>query len=595
MQKFFLFFLSLLSIFISAHAQDKDPVVAVFRLDQLYPEGHSEPGLDQLLSMNDNQPTFMSLISRLRRAAFDRNVKACVFYGEGSGLGMAQTQELQRQIVKLKNAGKKTYFYSRSLSINNLNAAMAVDKIVLFPEGEVLFNGIQMQGVYFKKLLDNLHLKADIIHIGDYKSAGEPFYLEGPSKESAQQTQSLLDNIADQLKAALKKYRGLDISKVNELVAKALLSAREAKAAGLVDELAYHKDFVDSLKKEHGENVKFSSSYGLPKQKQLKLNSIMDIFSLINELSAPPKEDNIDKISLTVIEGAIETKMGNALRRHILLAAKDETVKAMVLRINSPGGSALASEVICQAIKEFKKTGKPLIVSMGNVAASGGYYVAAPGDTIYAENLSITGSIGVVGGKIVMGELMNKIGISFHNYKKGEHADILDSLKPFTDRERKVLEASFNRVYDTFKKRVTEGRGAKLKQNIEQIAGGRVYTGSDALALGLVDKIGGLRDAINDAVGRTKLQRYKVTMFPKEMKIMDLLSNELREKGSEEYIYAKEKSPLKSLLKNDYISQQLSALKTLNPKLAVTLETFLSNLQMLHEEKVILVSPALNF
>jgi len=234
-------------------------------------------------------------------------------------------------------------------------------------------------------------------------------------------------------------------------------------------------------------------------------------------------------------------------------------------------------------------------MSMGNVAASGGYYVAAPGDVIYAENLTITGSIGVVGGKIVMGNLMNKIGISFHNYKKGEHADMLGSLRPFSEKERKILEASFNRVYDTFKKRVTEGRGAKLKKDIGQIAGGRVYTGSKALELGLVDKIGGLRDAISDAVGRTKLKRYKISMFPQEMKIMDFLSKELREKSNDEYVYQKEQSPLKSLLKNNYISNHLSALKSLNPKLAKTLEIFLKNLQMLHDEKVLLVSPAFNF
>ena len=592
-----LFIISLIfsSLFFPLAAQEKSPVAAVFRLDRLYTEGHNEPGLEQLLSMEESQPTFMSLISRLRRAVFDKNVKVCIFYGEGVGLGLAQVQELQRHILKLKDAGKKTYFYSRSLSINNLNVASAVDKIVLFPEGEVLFNGIQLQGVYFKKLMDKLHLKADIIHIGDYKSAGEPFYLNGPSKESAQQTQSLLDNVTDQLKASLNKHRDIKISTINELTSKALLSAKEAKAAGLVDELAYHKNFVDAVKKEHGENLKFSTTYGLPKQKKIKLNSIMDIFSLINELSAPPKVDDIDKISLTVIEGAIHSKMGNALRRHILLAAKDENVKAMVLRVNSPGGSALASEVICQALKEFKKAGKPLIVSMGNIAASGGYYVAAPGDAIYAEKLTITGSIGVVGGKIVMGDLMDEIGISFHNYKKGEHVDMLSTLRPFSDKERNILKASFNRVYGTFKKRVQEGRGAKLTKDIEQIAGGRVYTGNEALALGLVDKIGGLRDAISDAVGRSKLKRYKVSMFPKEMKVMDFLSKELREKGNEEYIYQDHKKSLASVFKTDLIKQQVNALKSLNPKLGKTLETFFINLQMLHEEKVILVSPTFNF
>ena len=558
-------------------------------------EGHGEPTLDQIINMEDSKPTFMSLMSQLRRATFDKNVKACVFYGEGVGLGMAQIQELQRQIISLRNAGKKTFYYSRSMSNANIQAASAVDKIVLFPQGEVLFNGVMLQGVYFKKLLDNIHLKADIIHIGDYKSAGEPFYLNGPSKESAQQTQTLLDNVTDQLKTSLNEYRKIKISKIHELVEKALFSAKEAKKEGLVDELAYHVDFVNSLKKEFGNNVVFNSKYGLPKKKQLQFNNIMDIFALFNELSAPPKIDNTDKISLTIIEGGINGMMAEPLRRHILLAAKDKTVKAMVLRVNSPGGSALASEVICQALKEFKATGKPLIVSMGNVAASGGYYVATPGDSIYAENLTITGSIGVVGGKIIIGELMDKIGISFHDYKKGKHADLMSSLKPFTNEERTILEAAFKRVYSTFKNRVQEGRGNKIKGDLENIAGGRVYTGNDALSLGLVDKIGGLRDAINDTVKRANLKKYKIVMFPKEIKLMDIISKELQEKNDDEYVYSSEKSSISSLLKSDYIDKQLSILKAINPKLESTFKNFLMNLQLMHEEKVLLISPSFSY
>lgn len=589
--KFFKLFLLISLISTPVLFAQNDKTIAVFKLEKLFSEGHNEPGLNEILSMEDSQQTFMALLSRMRRAAFDKNVKACVFYGESVGLGMAQVQELQRQIVMLKNSGKKTYFYSRSLTPGNLQAAIATDKIVLFPQGEVLFNGIQLQGMYFKRLLDKLHLKADVIHIGDFKSAGEPFYLDGPSEASKQQTQLLLNNIADQIKMSLKEHRGMSIAKVNELVNKALFSAAEAIASGLIDELAYHKDFVDSIKKEFGENVKFNTSYGVPKKKSLQLNNIMDLFSLFNELSAPPKIDNTDKISLTVIEGAIEAQMGEKLRRHILHAAKDKTVKAMILRVNSPGGSALASEVICQAVKDFKATGKPVIVSMGNVAASGGYYVAAPGDLIYAENLTITGSIGVVGGKIVTGELMDKIGISFHQYNKGKHADLFTTLRPFNEEEKVLLTNTFKRVYETFKNRVKEGRGNKIQGDLEKIAGGRVYTGNDALKLGLVDKIGGLRDAINEAVTRTGLTRYKVSMFPKEVKLMDLISKELREAENDEYLYTDDQSSTKSLLKKDIIQSYTESLQAINPKLGDTLNIFMKNLQMLQKERVILVSP----
>lgn len=582
-----------LTTFLTAGANDS--TVAIFELDKLYNEGHSVPGIEQILSMDETQPTFMSLTKRLRQAASDQNVKACVFYGENPGLGMAQTQELQRHITRLKKAGKKTYFYSRSLSTGNLQVAVATDHIVLFPSAEVFLNNIQMQGFYFKRLLDKLHLKADVIHIGDYKSAGEPFYLDGPSEASRQQSQTLLNDITTQLHLSLQKHRQLAPATIDKLMNQSLFSARQAKEAGLVDDLAYHKDFVDSLKKEHGQKTNFSRTYGLAPQKSLQLNSMMDMFAFISRLTNPAKTDNSDKIYLTVIEGIIENNMAEKLRQHILTAAQNNTVKGMILRINSPGGSALASEVICQAVKDFKKTDKPIIASMGNVAASGGYYAAVLADTIYAENLTITGSIGVVGGKIVLGELMDKIGISSHTYGPGKQTHMMSPLTPFSAEERTTLTAAFNRVYETFKNRVREGRGNKVKGSLESIAGGRVYTGSQAKELGLVDQIGGLGEAINDVVSRTKLNQYKISMYPEELKLMDIISKELAEKNDDEYPYLNHQPKLSTLIRNHPLQDSLKSLATINPKLTKALKVFITSLQLLQQEKTILIAPSFTF
>jgi len=581
----------------TSFAQGAKNKIAVFHLEKMLSEGNREPTFNDILSPDKKPATFMSLLNRLRLAGKSKEIKACVFYGESIGLGLAQIQELKKQIDTLNKAGIDTYFYSRGLDQRNLLVASSTKKIVLFPESEVLLNGLFLQSMYFKNLLDKLGLEADVIHIGDFKSAGEPFYKDGPSKESKAQNKRLYDNIHEQILSAFAKGRNLTIAQVKKLINKAVFSAKEAKEEGLIDGLLTHKDFINSLKKKYGVNTEFSLSFGIPKKNKLQVNSILDIFALIHELSQPPKKDYMDKISLTVIEGGINGGMGEALRLHILKQTRDKTVKAMVLRVNSPGGSALASEVICQALLEFKKTNKPLIVTMGNVAASGGYYVAAYGDTVLAEEMTITGSIGVVGGKLVIGDMLNKIGITTHNYKLGKHADIMTTSRKFNDAERKILLKSFNRVYKTFKDRVSEGRHGKIKGDLESIAGGRVYTGTQALKLGLVDQIGGLRDALNLAKKNAKLKKYKITMFPREVSLEDLISKELRdENNDDEYIYHQTKSNfLKSAFNAHEIEARIAILEKLDPKMAANFKTFLQQLQLLAEKEVLLIAPSFNY
>lgn len=581
-----------LLLFTPLFLQGKD-IIPVFQLDHIFSEGHHEPSLQDLMANDPNQKTFMALINRVRRASKDANVKACVFYGDAVGLGLAQMRELSDHIDQLKKAGKKTFYYSRNISKANIFLAAKTDKIVLFPEGEVLFNGMHMQNMYFKNLLDKLGLQANVIHIGDFKSAGEPFYLTGPSKESKEQSLALLNDINNRLIESVASSRKMSVDKVRQLIDRALFSAKEAKEAGLVDSLAYHKDFLDSIKEQYN-NAQFKTAYGQPQKGKLQLNSILDIFAMVNQLSAAPAVDLMDKVSLTVLEGTIQGQMGEDLRRHILKQAKDKSVKAMVLRINSPGGSAQASEVICQAIIEFKKAGKPFIVSMGNVAASGGYYVAAPGDTIFAEDLTITGSIGVVGGKLVINGLLDKMGITTHDYKKGKHADIMTTLRAFNPAEEKILKAAFNRVYATFKRRITEGRGEKIKGNLEDLAGGRVYTGAQALKIGLVDQIGGLRDAINLAVKNATLKRYKIVMYPKQVTLSSMLSKELQQPKNNEFLVAP-KSQLSSLLEKKGLFQKIDLLRNISPELSLNLQRFVEQLELFSNEGVLLIGPTYNY
>ena len=590
-------FLLCLSFNLQAQQKQAKPTIAVFHLENMLSEGHREPTISDIVQQNKEPKTFMSLINRLRLAAKSSKVKSCVFYGESIGLGLAQIEELRLHIDALNKAGKQTYFYSRGLDQRNLLVAGSCNKTIIFPESEVLINGLFLQNMYFKNLLDKLGLEADVIHIGDFKSAGEPFYLTAPSKESKAQSKRLYDDIYEQLLSLIASGRNKSVNQIKQLINKAVFSSAEAKEAGLVDALAYHKDFVDSLKKKYGANAHFDTKFGMAKKDKLQVKSLLDIFSLIQKMSRPPLKDTMDKISLTVIEGTINGKMGEDLRLHILKQARDKTVKAMVLRVNSPGGSALASEVICQALIEFKQTGKPLIVTMGNVAASGGYYVAAYGDTVLAENLTITGSIGVVGGKLVIGGLLEKAGISVHSYKLGKHADIMTTSRKFNDAERKILLKSFKRVYKTFKHRVSEGRQGKIKGDLENIAGGRVYTGSQALKIGLIDRIGGLRDAIDIAKDKAGLKKYKISMYPKQVTLESMITKELRDKPEEDdYVYTQSNSNfLQSALTKNGIEAQITLLQKLDPRLAANFRTFLQQLQLLANKEVLLISPAASF
>ena len=581
-------------IFMPMFAQADNSIVAIFHLDRFYTEANQEPGFEQIFNPEQIPTTFLSLTKRLEKAANDPKVKACIFYGEFSGLGLAQTEEFSRLVKQLKEKGKDTIYFATNVSNMNIVAASAVEQLYLFPQGEVMFNGMSFQNMYFKGLLDKLGLEADVIHIGDYKSAGEPFYLTAPSKESAEQSKALYESIYENMISQISENKSLTSEEIKQLTDTAIFSADDALKKSIITKKSLHKDMVDKIKSSYGALLTITSKYGVKKAEKLKMNSIMDLFVLLQKLSMPPVKDMSPKIAYTVLEGPITSLNGEPLRKHILKKAKDSTIKAMVLRVNSPGGSAQVSEAIYQALLEFKNTGKPLIVSMGNIAASGGYYVAVPGDIVLAEKSSITGSIGVVGGKLVFNQMLDKIGISTHNYSIGKFSNIMSPNQKFSDEEKKLIKKSFIRVYETFKDRVNTGRKGKLKANLESLAGGRVYTGTQALKIGLIDQIGGINEAIKIAADKAKLQKYKLSVYPEKLDIMDLLSKELRQEEDDTFIYSK-RININRLIQNSLVKSQINGLKAISPQLAKQIQSFIEQLQLFSSEGVLLISPQLPY
>ena len=300
-----------------------------------------------------------------------------------------------------------------------------------------------------------------------------------------------------------------------------------------MDDLCYRSELADKLRENYGKDVKFVHKYGAPKKDELKIKSVFDLMKLMQPKKK--KAGSKDAVAVVVMDGVIDRDSIRNARKAILKAAEDDRVKALVLRVNSPGGSALSSEILCRATEDFKRSKKPFAVSMGDVAASGGYYIATQADRIFANPGTITGSIGVVGGKLATKGFFEWMGITMHSQQRGRHAGLFASGEKFTKHERVVVRKLMLDTYSTFKHRVASGRKGRLAKEIDALSGGRVFTGDQALEAGLVDALGGLNDAIAFAAGEAKLEPgYAVEMRPAPksfFEMLDEMSGDPKEDG----------------------------------------------------------------
>jgi len=600
------FTLSVLTAATPALAADGD-VVAVIKLKGPLAEQPDAMGLGAILG-DKAPPNMFDLLKKLRAARSDANLKAVIFEIDETGLGFGQIQELRSQFEALRAADKDVWILTEDLNNGTLLLGSAASRLVLVPAGMVSFSGLYGEAMYFKNLLDKLHVQADILHCGDFKSAGEPFYRTGPSKEAEAQQNRLLDSLFDQLVKGVAKSRRLTPERVHELVDIGAFSAKEALEAKLVDALMYREDFVAKIKRQYGAGTKIESDYGGEKGPELDLNNPFGLFKLFGDMMKGAKTSDATAIAVVYVEGPIvsgesepsffggsSSAASGTIRRAIAEATADESVKALILRVDSPGGSALASDVICEAAKRFQETGRPFIVSMGNVAASGGYYVSALADTIFAEPCSITGSIGVVGGKIVTGGLWEWAGVTGHEYKRGKRADIMNTNRPFNDEERQLVQAIMDRVYGEFKGRVLDGRKDRLKGEIESLAGGRVYTGTQALELGLVDRLGGFADAIKFTADEAELSDYELRVFPRPKTIFDIMAEMFGGKESDDRFVSLQvgggSRPGLNLSRLPTVAPMIEAIRAVDPQKAKILQGFLVQLELFSRESVLMLEP----
>jgi protease-4 len=374
----------------------------------------------------------------------------------------------------------------------------------------------------------------------------------------------------------------------------------------MIDAVEHRQDFEKFIKSKCGGDAVFDGKYGEKKTPELDFSNPLAVFKLLGDaVSGSKKKSDRPAVGIVYVNGPIvlgrrsfsllggQGAFSTDIRKALDEAERDDSVKAVVLRVDSPGGSAVASEIILAATKRVKAK-KPFVVSMGDVAGSGGYYVACGSDTVYADSATITGSIGVVSGKLVTNPMWAKVGITFKGYKRGAHADMLGSDRPFTKEEREIYQGWLDGVYDTFKGHVKAARGDRLKKPIDELAGGRVYTGRQALELGLVDRIGTLEDAIHQAARQAKLTGYDVRVVPEPKNVFEQLM-ELTGGGKEDKhtLDAAAGRPALRVTGPSLLELAAPQLEGLDPARVRAVKRALVQLETLHREGVSLMMPEL--
>ena len=514
--------------------------IAVLRINGTISE---RPGLS-VMSLTSEVPGthFRDLVDILDKAGKDDAISGVLLSIEEPMMSWAQVEELRTALRKLRSMGKKSYAYVETIDQLSYLLASECDEIAMTETGMLVLMGMSGRSVYYKNLFDMLGIQADFIQMGNYKGAAEPFTRTGPSPSEQEQVNRVFDSLYDHLVESIARSRKIPKEKVVQLIDAGPYMAEEAKEASLIDRVEYRDEFLKYLEGQVGGAVALRLDYGQRGAVPVTFDNPFGLISSLQQLFSGPPEPRGDAIAVLYIDGPIMSGengemlfggnvVGSRATRMILAQAReDDDVKAIVVRIDSPGGSATASDIIYHAIRECveKKPEKPVIVSMGSVAASGGYYIACGAKHIIAQPSTITGSIGVVGGKLTFGGLLDKIGITTYGYQRGKNAQIFASTRPFTPGERVKIIKIMQNVYEKFKKRVTDSRNPdektqKLKGSIDYLAQGKIYTGAQALEVGLVDQLGGLQDAIELAAQQAEIEKYHIRSLPKPKTLLDIL------------------------------------------------------------------------
>lgn len=496
---------------------------AEIKLSGSLPEGPSLPGLFGEISESMNR-----IFERLDAAAKDKEIQGIVLKIENPTIGLGGVHELRTKILQARESGKPVYGLLETATTADYLIATACDQIHMPEPGLLMMTGLRAEVSFYKNLLDMLDVEADILRVGKFKSAAEPYTRTEMSPEFRQEIEEMLDEQFQWILSTIAKSRGLTEKQVRRAIDLGPHTPKEALKLGLIDGVHY-PDEVETLALADQENTTFElvEKYG---RKKVDTNfdgftGMMKLINLMMGVEPGAKKSDKPQVAIIYANGAIMPGRGTSgpfgddmigsetMVETIREVAKNDRVKAIVLRVNSPGGSATASDLIWRALEKVEK---PIVVSMGDVAASGGYYISMGADYIYAEPGTITGSIGVVGGKLAFEGLFRKLGITTSVVSRGQNAGALSMTTPFSDTEKQAMQKMMNEIYETFTTKAAAGRKMPLEK-LEELAGGRIYLGQQAVKNGLVDEIGTLDEAVTKAAELAELDpaSFERLLLPK--------------------------------------------------------------------------------
>jgi protease IV len=526
-----------------ASAADEKPVVnpqtsdvaayAHIELKGSFPEGAQLPGL-----FGDLTEGLSDAVARIDKAAADAKITGLILHLNDPSVGWSKMRALRQAIGRVQAKGKKVHAYMDGASNMDYLLASACDEIVMPEAGSLMTVGLRSEVSFYKNLFDKLGVKADTLRVGEYKSAAEPYSRTEMSPEFRREMEELLEDFYQQVLSTIAQSRKMPVEKVAAAIDTAPLTAPHALELGLIDRLGYEDELESGLvRQQPGKSIKVTRKYGKKKVDTdfSGLAGMMKMMEMLMGVEQPKKKSLASKIAIIHAQGMImpgksqsdpltgQSTMGSdTMIKAIRTAREDTTVKALVLRIDSPGGSALASDLIWH---ELERVEQPFVVSMGDVAGSGGYYIAMGADRIFADPGTITGSIGVVGMKFALDGLFQKIGVTTDVVRRGKNSGVLSFTHPFTESERQSMQKMLDTIYVQFTTKAAKGRKMEVAA-LEKLARGRIYSGSAALKIGLVDELGSLDNAIawaRQAAGVKPEDKLEQLILPKPTSPLEAL------------------------------------------------------------------------
>ena len=482
-------------------------------------ERSQEDVMGLLMGNQEKSDGLDNILKAIATAKTSRHIDGIYIDAHGMNMGIATLDRIHRALIDFKESGKFVYAYADTYSQREYLLSAAADSVMLNPVGAVDFRGLAGQVMFWKGLYDKLGIEMQILKVGTYKSAVEPYVNTRMSDANREQTIAYMTPIWNHLLEQLSKDRNLSVEQLNNLADTLLITveAKELVNRGLIDSLLYRPQMEQFLK----------DKVGIDTDDALRFASANEVASM-----KQPKNKAKDEIAIVYAEGGIDLGETNGVNTAELVEdltkiQKDKKIKAVVLRVNSPGGSAYGSEQVWAAIEAIKAAGKPVVVSMGDVAASGGYYISCNADRIFANPTTLTGSIGIYGMiPNFEGLVTDKLGITFDGVQTNRYGNFGSFNRAMTPDEHRQMQQYIERGYELFTTRCAEGRGMSLDA-IKKIAEGRVWDGQTALKIGLVDELGDLDDAIAWVAQKAGLEQYKTSSYPQQKTAMEQLLEEL--------------------------------------------------------------------